>query len=68
MTDMEKTIKELENKGVNFKVEKNPYGGYYVKYPVQKMGMNGHVHTYTFWAQFRENGTPIRKQSHVTAI
>ena len=65
---MQKTIEELKAKGVEFKVDKNPYGGYYVKYPAQKICMNGSVHTYTFWAHFREDGKHIRKQSHVTAI
>lgn len=68
MTDMQKTIEELKSKGIQYKVDKNPYGGYYVKYLAEKICMNGNVYTYTFWDPFREDGTQIRKQSHVTAI
>ena len=68
MTEMQKTIQELKAKGVEYKVDKNPYGGYYVKYPAEKILMNGSVHKYTFWADFTENETYVNKQSHVTAI
>ncbi len=64
MTQMQKTIEALKAKGTEFKVEKNPYGGYYVKYPAEKFC----GHKYTFWQGFREDGTEIRKESHVSAI
>jgi hypothetical protein len=64
MTQMQKTIEALKAKGTEFKVEKNPYGGYYVKYPVEKFC----GHKYTFWQTFNEDGTEIRKQSHVSSI
>ena len=64
MTDVQRTIENLKAKGVDFKVDKSPYGGYYVKYPAEKFC----GHKYTFCQTFSENGTEIRKQSHVTAI
>ena len=64
MTDIQKTIETLKAKGTDFKVEKNPYGGYYVKYLAEKFC----GHKYTFSQTFSENGTEIRKQSHVNSI
>ncbi len=64
MTDMQKTIEELKVKGVEYKIDKNPYGGHYVKYPAEKFC----GHKFIYWASFRENGTAVRKQSHVNSI
>ena len=64
MTEMQKLIKELKAKGVDFKVDKHPFSGYYVKYPAEKFC----GHKFTFWADFREDGTYVHKQSHVNAI
>ena len=68
MTQMQKQIQKLISKGLNFEVVKHPYGGWCVKYPAEKILMNGKVHKYTFWADFREDGTYVHKQSHVTSI
>jgi hypothetical protein len=70
MTEMKKQIDKLIDEGVEFKVDKTPYGGWYVKYPIEKILMNGSVHKSTFCAHYTKEGKYLHPNRliHVSAI
>jgi len=64
MTQMQKEIERLIAEGTEFKVDKDPYGGWYVKYRTEKPD----GFKYTFWASYTEDGKYIHPICHVNAI